>query len=178
MVAPADTPDVFCLDAETGQILWSNDRFPDAMHLLGVVGDNLVVSGNRLAALDVGTGELQFNWPESETAGIRGMGRGIIAGDEVFWPTRSEIYVVDGASGAQRRPPIRIGEISNCGANLAAARGRLIVAGYDKIMVWGPASIMPAPRTGPERTAVPPTAVSTAATGNSKSQFVSDRPMQ
>jgi hypothetical protein len=143
IVAPSDTPKIFALDADTGRTIWSIDKLADALHLLGVVRDNLIVSGNRLAALDVRSGELRWAWPESEHAGIRGMGRGVIAGSEVFWPTRNEIHVIHGVTGARSRPPIPLGAISNCGANLAAANGRLIVAGYDKLMAFGAALPVP-----------------------------------
>ena len=94
IVAPADTQSIFALDADTGRRVWVNDELPDALHLLGVVRQNLVVSGHRLWMLDVRSGDMRFVWPESEHAGIRGMGRGLVAGDEIFWPTRHEIYVV------------------------------------------------------------------------------------
>jgi hypothetical protein len=145
IAAPSDTPKIFALDSDTGQTVWSTDFLPDVIHLLGVVRNNLIVSGNRLAALDVRSGELRFVWPESEHAGIRGMGRGVVAGDEVFWPTRNEIYVVHGVTGAQSRTSIPLGAISDCGANLAAANGRLLVAGPDKLMAFGPA--LPVPPT-------------------------------
>jgi hypothetical protein len=143
VVAPSDTSKIFALDADTGKTVWSTDKIPDGLHLLGVVRNNLIVSGNRLAALDVRSGELRFVWPESEHAGIRGMGRGVVAGNEVFWPTRSEIYAIHCVTGAQSRPRIPLGAISDCGANLASANGRLIVAGHDKLMAFGPALPIP-----------------------------------
>lgn len=178
VAAPSDTQCIFCLDAETGQMLWSNDQLPDVLHLLGVVRDNLIVGGNRLAALDIGNGTLKFIWPESETAGIRGMGRGLIAGEEVFWPTRTEIYVMDGGLGGLRRPPIPLGDISDCGANLAAARGRLIAAGYDKIMAWGPTSAVPASGGKSEEAHASPTAATTTATRRFESKVVFSRRQQ
>jgi hypothetical protein len=143
IVAPADSPNIFALDAVTGQSVWSTDQLPDVLHLLGVVRRNLIVSGNRLAALDVLSGELKYVWPESQQAGIRGMGRGLVAGDEVFWPTRNEIYVIHAMTGGQSRSPIPLGTISDAGANLAAAHGRLVVAGPDKLTVFGPAVRVP-----------------------------------
>jgi outer membrane protein assembly factor BamB len=143
VVAPADTPDIFALDAVTGQSVWSTNRLPDALHLLGVVRRNLIVSGNRLAALDVLSGELKFVWPESQQAGIRGVGRGLVAGDEIFWPTRNEIYVIHAMTGGLSRNSIPLGTISDAGANLAAAHGRLVVAGPDKLTVFGPAVRVP-----------------------------------
>jgi outer membrane protein assembly factor BamB len=150
VVAPADTPRIFALDADTGQTLWTSDKLPDATHLLGVVRSNLIVSGHRLAALDVRSGEMRFIWPESQHAGIRGMGRGVVAGDEIFWPTRNEIYVIHGVTGAQSRAPVPLGAISDCGANLAAAAGRLVVAGPDKLMVFGAALPVPPSQDEPK----------------------------
>jgi hypothetical protein len=71
------------------------------------------------------------------------MGRGLVAGDEVYWPTRNEIYVIHAMTGGQSRNPIPLGTISDAGANLAAAHGRLVVAGPDKLTVFGPAVRVP-----------------------------------
>ena len=49
------------------------------------------------------------------------MGRGVVAGDEIFWPTRNEIYVFDALTGARTRPPIDLSSVSDGGANLVAA---------------------------------------------------------
>jgi hypothetical protein len=151
VAAPSDTQNIFAIDADTGRMLWNTAQLPDALHLLGTVRDNLIVSGNRLWALDVRTGKVKFVWPESEHAGIRGMGRGLVAGDEVFWPTRSEIYVIHGVTGARSRVPISLGAISNSGANLAAAQGRLLVAGYDKLMAFGAARSVPPNRNNSKK---------------------------
>jgi hypothetical protein len=137
-VAPADATTIFALDALTGQRVWSTDKLTDALHLLGVVGKNLIVSGNRLSAVDVRSGANRYTWPESEHAGIRGMGRGLLAGNEVFWPTREDIYVFDAATGAQSRSPISLRSMGSVGANLAAAGGQLIVASHDKLLAFGP----------------------------------------
>ena len=59
------------------------------------------------------------------------MRRGVLAGSEIFWPTRNEIVVLDSKTGSQTRPPISLSPIVG-GANLVASRGRLIVAGFDK----------------------------------------------
>jgi outer membrane protein assembly factor BamB len=136
LVTPSDLPAIFAMDANTGKMIWQNDSFPDALHLLAVRGADLIVSGNRLAALDAASGRVNWVWPESEHAGIRGIGRGVVAGNEVFWPTRDAIYVVEAKSGGQTRSPISLAPES-CGANVIVAEGRLVVAGYDKLMVFG-----------------------------------------
>jgi hypothetical protein len=124
-------------------LIWSTDALPNSQHLLGVVRQNLIVTGNQLSAIDIRTAKLNFVWPKGQQPGLQGMGRGIVAGDEVYWPTQSEIYVIHGVTGAQSRPPIRLNSIGNHGANLAAAKGRLIAAGHDKVTVFGPALPVP-----------------------------------
>lgn len=137
LAAPSDTPRVFALDADTGRQIWSTDRLADALDLLGVAEGNLIASGHRLWGVDVRSGRVRFVWPESDTAGIRGMGRGVVAGREVFWPTRNEIYVLDATTGAQTRRPIDLALVGEDGANLIAAEGYLIAAGYDRMMAFG-----------------------------------------
>ncbi|HVT30394.1 MAG TPA: PQQ-binding-like beta-propeller repeat protein [Lacipirellulaceae bacterium] len=137
IVAPSDTPTVFAIDAETGKTVWRENQLPDVLQLLGVVDKRLIVSGDRIASLDVASGHIDWIWPESKHAGIRGMGRGIVAGNEIFWPTRDRIYALDVKTGAQTRAPTKIAPLTG-GANLAAADARLVLAGYDKLMVLGP----------------------------------------
>jgi hypothetical protein len=136
-VAPADAPSVFALDADTGQTLWTTDQLADAVNLLGVVNANLIATGNRLAAVDTRSGRVKFIWPDSDTAGIRGFGRGVVAGHEVFWPTRDRIYVFDAVTGQQSRKPIDIAVYTTNGANLVAADGYLLLAARDKLMALG-----------------------------------------
>jgi cellulose synthase operon protein C len=143
VLAPSDTPSVFALDAETGKMVWTNSEFADATMILGVAGGTLVISGDRLSNLDLRTGQMRWIWPETSTAGIRGMGRGAIAGTEIFWPTRTEIHVVDVASGIRTRSPISLSSVSDCGANLALGDGKLFVAGYDKLLAFGAPTAVP-----------------------------------
>lgn len=152
IVAPSDTPVVFALDSQTGQKIWATDQLPDALHLLGVVQQSLIVSGNRLWSLDIRSGTRRFVWPESEHAGIRGMGRGVVAGEEIFWPTRDTIYVMHALTGERTRPPIKLEGISNNGANLAAAQGHLIIAAHEQLTALGPQQASP-PKNAPPETA-------------------------
>jgi len=137
VVAPADTPAVFALDADTGRRVWNNDRMANALHLLGVVKQNLAVSGNRLWVLDIRSGRERFAWPESEHAGIRGMGRGVIAGDEIFWPARDAIYVLHALTGQRTRSPLKPRGINYRGANLAVAHNHLLLATHENLIALG-----------------------------------------
>jgi outer membrane protein assembly factor BamB len=150
-VAPADTPAVFALDADSGRALWSLYSLSDVTHLAGVASGTLVAAGHRLWAIDALTGRVRFVWPESEHAGLRGFGRAVVAGSEIFWPTREQVYVFDLTTGQPSRRPIEVSSITERGANLVAAEGRLLVAGPERMMAFGPRATAPsAPATDSE----------------------------
>ncbi len=96
-VAPSDSRYIFALDAANGQVLWQSETELDGVtYLLGVTHDRLVASGDRLYLLEtVGPrpGRVALVWPQSKEP--LGMGRGLIAGDCVYWPTEDAIYVFD-----------------------------------------------------------------------------------
>jgi outer membrane protein assembly factor BamB len=147
-VAAADQPALFALEAATGQLLWANDNpaLRDSEHLLGCVDGQLVAGGQRLAWIEAATGKLLCRFPaESDADGPRGFGRGLIAGDEILWPTRDRLLAFRTApswDGSRWRPhasrhfDLRIRGAS--GGNLALADGMLFIAGTDKLYAFGP----------------------------------------
>jgi outer membrane protein assembly factor BamB len=130
IVAPSDCDRIFALDAGSGRALWEAPHADDAVQLIGVAGGKLLASGDRLWWIDVETGKIAHVWPEQPS--LRGFGRGLLAGDKVYWPTRDAIYVFDQQSGAavdvmdlRRRLPEGKDAI---GGNLVASRGRMVIA--------------------------------------------------
>ncbi len=95
LVAPADTPRIYCLDAFTGQVLWqTGPEVEEAVQLLGVAHEYLVAAGHKLYWIGLAPpeqGRVKAVWPEG--AEKLGYGRGTLAGDCVWWPTRDKIYV-------------------------------------------------------------------------------------
>lgn len=95
LVAPADSPRIYCLDAFTGQMLWqTGPEVEDAVHLLGVAHDYLIAAGHKLYWIAVAPpdeGKVKAVWPDGPEK--LGYGRGTLAGDCVWWPTREKIYV-------------------------------------------------------------------------------------
>ena len=162
IVAPSDTPAIFrarcrhrqnCLDQRRARrracICWASS------------GRSLIVSGNRLWRRSTSaSGKTRLVWPESEHAGIRGMGRGVVAGNEIFWPTRNEIYVDRRPSPARARArPSASAPSATAAPTSPPPNGRLIVAGYDKLMAFGPPAAPKPQRTSPnEPTPAPPAA--------------------
>lgn len=151
-VAPADCNEIFSLDAATGQRLWSTDpdRATDAVHLLGVAAGNLIVSGDYLYWFDAYTGQPagQFPPPRKEASGFslaspRGYGRGLLVGENVWWPTHDKILVFKQQTERDTIvwSPVAVREIDLkqrgvTGGNLLIADGVLLIAGPDKLIAF------------------------------------------
>lgn len=158
IVAPGDCEYLFCLDAPTGQVVWASAPgvAADAIHLLGVVGDRLIVSGDYLYWLDVWTGRLVGQFPAVGDTESLGYGRGLIAGNVVYWPTRDAIHVLDAAGMQPTRQEINLSEMETQGGNLCLADSVLLIAGPDRLTAFnqfGRPSVSRADR----RSADPPT---------------------
>ena len=139
LVAPADIPHILALDASTGALLWDSDLPDDAIHLLGVVDDQLIASGDQLWWLNVYQGNVtQFTPPTA----ARGHGRGAIAGQEVFWPTRDKIYVFATKNSQTREPKqtrtaLALERYRAAAGNLVIAQERLLITGPEEIQALG-----------------------------------------
>jgi outer membrane protein assembly factor BamB len=136
-VAATDCDRMFALDAGFGQVLWNTSAglAADAVHLLGVAGDKLLASGDYLYWVDVSSGAVvgQFPAPRGVMRGHaapvpRGFGRGVLAGSEIYWPTRERIYVFDQGSGRQIRQPIELAAMGIQGGNLVIHDGVMLIA--------------------------------------------------
>lgn len=129
LVAPADSPRIFCLEAATGQILWqTGTQVEDVVHLLGATDDWLIASGHRLYWINLkpaGQGRVERVWPEGNER--LGYGRGLLAGGRVVWPARGKIYRFNLKTG-QPEKIIDLAPLGVAGGNLVAAGERLLVA--------------------------------------------------
>jgi outer membrane protein assembly factor BamB len=138
IVAPVDAPAIYAFDAESGRLVWKTDPVAEEVklsHLLGVARGRLVATGDRVLLFDVKSGKLAATWPDSGK--FEGYGRGLLAGNRIYWPTRDKIEVLDQGSGLRAEPPIKLMEIyHSSGGNLAAGDGYLIVAQPDALVVF------------------------------------------
>ncbi len=128
-VAPSDSPRIFALEAATGQILWqTGPEVEDVVHLLGVAEDQLIASGEELHWIGLegqDQGKRKHVWPEGHEK--LGQGRGILAGNLVYWPTREHIYVFDQKT-ARLKKRISLLPRKIAGGNVLIAGGRLLIA--------------------------------------------------
>ena len=138
-VAPSDADAIFAFDAGSGRLLWKSDPIADDVklsHLLGVAKDRLIATGNRVLLFDVKDGQLKGAWPESGKS-LDGYGRGLLAGDFIYWPTKNEIQILHQRSALPADAPIRLLETYHTkGGNLVAGDGYLIVAQEDGLVVF------------------------------------------
>ena len=143
--APTDCEQIFALDATTGQLIWQT-QFPagtlDAVHLLGVAGNQLIAAGKRLWWIDRRTGELssavaENPFPRHARADVVGVGRGALAGNAILWPVRGEedgVFVVDQQTGRLLSQPIWLGETGVSAGHLVIGGDRLLVAGAEELV--------------------------------------------
>ncbi len=139
IVAPDDANAIHAFDAVSGRLVWKSDPIADEdrlAHLLGVAQGKLVATGDRVLFFSIKTGKLVHSWPDARQ-GFEGYGRGVLAGDKIYWPTRNEIHVLDQATGLRSEPPIKLQETyQQTGGNLAVGDGYLVVAQADKLVVF------------------------------------------
>ncbi|WP_169976644.1 outer membrane protein assembly factor BamB family protein [Tautonia rosea] len=137
IVAPEDTDRVLAFDRSSGLLVWESNPGGRVTHLLGVASGNLVVTGNHVWTIDIEDGSIRSRWPEGQTL-EQGYGRGLLAGGEIYWPTRDTLYILDQMTGRPTdRPPIALRESFGCGGgNLVAGDGYLLIAERDHLRVF------------------------------------------
>jgi hypothetical protein len=151
---PQDAPELFALDATTGDLVWAtNDQATrDAADVLGVAGKTLLVGGDRLVWLNAHTGRVVGRFPAATTPGPvhalpspRGLGRGLVQGDRVYWPIKDEVLVfaadlVTSPPENVDAPPMRqryqIARGGHEGVNLIAAEGWLLMVTPGRMMAF------------------------------------------
>ncbi len=137
IVAPTDSESILAYDAASGLLLWETNLAKDVVHLLGVGGDALWASGEKLWRLDLASGKVNYPWPEGPTP--KGFGRGMLAGNKVYWPTMQAIRVFDQRTG-QEHAPIELEARGISSGNLVPAGDILLIAGSDRLTALGPSS--------------------------------------
>ncbi len=138
IVAPEDCREIYAFDAASGRLVWKTEQIPDEVkltHLLGVAKGYLIATGDRVLWIDVKTGRQAHIWPEN-AQGVQGYGRGILAGDRIYWPTKTEIHVLDQSSGLKADVPIKLQDFQCEGGNLAVGDGYLVVAQASSLVVF------------------------------------------
>lgn len=139
IVAPDDSNAIYAFEATGGRLAWKTEPLPDEVkltHLLGVAKGRVIATGDRVLLFDVKNGKLVHSWPDTGH-GYDAYGRGLLAGDKIYWPTHNEIHVLNAETGLRTDPPIKLQEtFQEGGGNLALGDGYLIVAQERKLVVF------------------------------------------
>jgi cellulose synthase operon protein C len=137
IIAPDDNRSIYAFDAATGRLAWKCDRdLPRVVHLLGVAKGHLFATGDHVWTIDVKTGKVLRCWPDAEP-GYKGYGRGLLAGEHIYWPTKDKVFILDQSTGLRSdRDPILLAPHGVGGGNLAVGDGYLIVARADELVVF------------------------------------------
>ncbi|MFO0965513.1 MAG: PQQ-binding-like beta-propeller repeat protein [Gemmataceae bacterium] len=149
-VAPQDSDLLLCLDAATGRTIWEREVL-DIVNLLGCSHGKLIVTTARdLRAFAEATGSDRTGWIVPGEGSLAPLGRGLILGGVVLWPTQDDeaplraVSVEEGApelKAAKGERPVLLGPELLRGlraGNMAYAHGYLVVAGEKELMVFGP----------------------------------------
>ncbi len=135
---------VIALDAKTGVRKWSRRLQGGIRHILGVEGQQVIVSGDILWSLDLDSGQIKWRSGQNDVV-AHGYGRGLIGKGLVFWPKKEAIEVFEIATGRPhaelKLQPWRAesGPVLT-GGNLLMAGGLLIVSQADALVAysqWG-----------------------------------------
>ncbi len=138
-VAPTDANAIFAFEADSGRLLWKSEPISEDVklsHLLGVAKGRLIATGDRVLLFDVKDGRLLQTWPDSGKS-MEGFGRGLLAGDLIYWPTKNEIQILHQRTGLPVDRPIELQKtFQTKSGNLVAGDGYLIVAQTDGLVVF------------------------------------------
>ncbi|HEY0984260.1 outer membrane protein assembly factor BamB family protein [Schlesneria sp.] len=165
-VAPNDADFAYCIQADSGQILWKfhyltsspnqiselerreletrQRRENQWHHILGVAeggaAGRLIVSGTSLWAIDINEGTRV--WTTSSPR-VTGTGRGLLTSDQILVPGRDSIDFVSQKTGdLVRRVPLRTPDSAQLGGNLTLANGILLVAQSNRLSAYCEYSIL------------------------------------
>ncbi len=130
-----DNHTVQCFDAGTGFVEWKQTIPSRIDHVVGVRGGLLILDGRQLWGLSADTGTVQWQTGTDDAAG-QGAGPALIAGKDVLWNTKEDLFVVDLVSGTiVRRIPLRAG-FGLTGGRLSIAGDRLLLSSSQQITAF------------------------------------------
>jgi outer membrane protein assembly factor BamB/tetratricopeptide (TPR) repeat protein len=135
-VAPSDSLHIYAMNADNGGLKWISAPLPDVVHLVGVAQGNVMATGDRVWTIDSSSGKILRSWPDSGV-GYPAAGRGLLAGNLLYWPTENEIHVIDAKTGLRsQKGSINLRDFQSQGGNLALGDGFLVIASVDSLSVF------------------------------------------
>lgn len=142
-IAPADYDHILCLDQMTGALLWESEPAMEVVHLLGVAKNRVIfTTPHHLRAVDSTTGRALRDWVQPDYVHkLPSLGRGLLAGDWVLWPTVKGLRVLDQETGNPVSVPYNFTGNNDLRGNLALADGCLVTAEGQTVRGYIPESL-------------------------------------
>lgn len=132
-VLPADSRQLFALDASTGAILWNRSGLRSSARMVGVTEDRVVLADEGLHLFDPVTGDVLMN--DFDTPLV---GQAVVANDVIYWPENQSVQMFDLMTGKKLPGELPLGETG--GANVLVAGEYLLAAGPTQLTVFRAAS--------------------------------------
>lgn len=147
VVLAADCERVFALDSLSGEFRWCSRRevMADAQYVLGSTEDQILLMGESVYWLDAATGQVKACYPERWANVAPGQvdlqaapGRGIWAGEAVWYPTKDGVLklTMNAAGQVVVTSVLKLPEHSEAVGNLAYHDGQLLWASGDCVIAW------------------------------------------
>lgn len=147
VVLAADCERVFALDGLSGELKWASRRelMNDAVYVIGATEEEVVLMGQSVYWLNAANGQVKGCYPERWVNVGQGQvdphaayGRGIWAGDSVWYPAREAILKVAPATDGkvQVTTELPLPQRSSLFGNLAYFDGRLYWASQGNVIAW------------------------------------------
>ncbi len=149
IVAPADCDRIFAVLRDTGQIVWATapGEADDAAHLLGITDQHVIAQGDRLYWINRRTGLIEAAFPEGASRqnygalpSPRGVGRGALSNQAIYFPTTDAIYVFATGLGNQNQTElIQVVDLKAPklnGGQLVIAGNRLVLTTKNRLAVF------------------------------------------
>jgi outer membrane protein assembly factor BamB len=136
--APLDSDRVFCLNPDTGWLVWERNRI-EVVHLLGVSqGRVLFTTPEGMRAVGATDKEMK-EWSSPDDGKRPGFGRGLLAGKWVYWPTDLKspfLMTLEVEDGYQGIDPSQYHNINR--GNMTFGNGCLVISGTEHLSVYVP----------------------------------------
>jgi outer membrane protein assembly factor BamB len=138
IAAPLDSRYVHAFDTLTGKIRWRvryDDYDSNLKYVVGVFGENVILAGNQVVAIDLRSGKLRWKAPEAPALTL--LGRPAIGGSLVYLPTPDEILLIDAKTGklsSEDQPSARTEEYEP--GNITIFSDGILTTSKDKITFY------------------------------------------
>lgn len=146
--APLDSDRLFCIDALSGRVRWEAEEV-EIVHLLGVAHGRLfAATHNGMQAFNAATGRSE--WSQPSAGRLPSLGRGLLAGSGLYWPTQDSQLpnrVISLSDGFPQIDPARLNGTPP--GNWAFGQGCLAIAGLSELVVYAPPRYPPKPLDPP-----------------------------